>query len=61
VVRQGVDELALRDVFSRRFDDVEVDCYFSTQSPQLQAIGEKYLPHNTFGIVARGHTDQQRQ
>jgi hypothetical protein len=61
VVRQGVDELALRDLFSGRFDDVEVDCYFSTQSPQLQAVGEKYLPDNTFGIVARGHTDKRPQ
>lgn len=61
VVRQGVDELALRDLFSRRFDDVEVDCYFSTQSPQLQVVGEKYLPHNTFGIVARGYTEQRPQ
>jgi 2-polyprenyl-3-methyl-5-hydroxy-6-metoxy-1,4-benzoquinol methylase len=55
VVRQGVDELALRDLLGARFSDVEVDRYFSTQSPLLQAMGEKYLPPNTFGIVARGH------
>jgi 2-polyprenyl-3-methyl-5-hydroxy-6-metoxy-1,4-benzoquinol methylase len=55
VVRQGVDDLALRDLFRARFADVEVDRYFSTQSPQLQRLGEKRFPHNTFGIVARGY------
>lgn len=55
VVRQGVDDVALLDLFGARFREVEVDRYFSTQSPQLQRIGEKLLPSNTFGIVARGH------
>jgi SAM-dependent methyltransferase len=55
VVRQGVDDFALRDLFRARFADVEVDRYFSTQSPQLQTICEKYVPPNTFGIVARGY------
>jgi 2-polyprenyl-3-methyl-5-hydroxy-6-metoxy-1,4-benzoquinol methylase len=55
VVRQGVDDHALQDLFSDRFADVEVDRYFSTQSPQLQAFGGKRFPPNTFGIVARGH------
>ena len=55
VVRQGVDDLALLDLFRLRFADVEVDRYFSTQSPQLQRVFEKYVPPNTFGIVARGH------
>ena len=55
VVRQGVDELALRDLFRARFADVDVARYFSTQSPRLQSIGQKYGPPNTFGIVARGH------
>jgi SAM-dependent methyltransferase len=55
VVRQGVDDIALRDLLGARFADVEVDRYFSTQSPQLQSVCEKYLPPNTFGLVARGH------
>jgi SAM-dependent methyltransferase len=58
VVRQGVDDRALWDLFRARFSEVEFDSYFSTQSSQLQAIGEKYLPHNTFGIVASGYAPQ---
>ncbi len=55
VVRQGVDDFALRQLLGARFADVEVDRYFSTQSPRLQVVGEEYLPANTFGIVARRH------
>jgi SAM-dependent methyltransferase len=60
VVRQGVDEDALLDLFRARFTDVELDTYFSTAAPMLQAIGARYFPHNTFGILARGlkGTDQ---
>jgi SAM-dependent methyltransferase len=55
VVRQGVDECALLDLFRARFTDVELDTYFSsTTFPVLQAIGARYFPHNTFGILARG-------
>lgn len=53
VVRRGVDELALQALLERRFAEVEVDRYFSTQSPLLQSICEKRSPHNTFGMVAR--------
>lgn len=60
VVRQGVDDFALSALFRARFADVEVDRYFSTQSPQLQLLGEKYFPHNTFGIVARGYAQHQQ-
>jgi SAM-dependent methyltransferase len=60
VVRQGVDDFALLDLFRARFADVEVDRYFSTQSPQLQTIFERYMPPNTFGIIARGHTTASR-
>lgn len=54
VVRQGVDECALLDLFRARFTGVELDTYFSTAMPLLQEIGAKYFPHNTFGIMARG-------
>lgn len=54
VVRQGLDDLALAELFTARFTDVEVDRYFSTQSPQLQSLGERFAPANTFGITARG-------
>ena len=55
VVRQGVDDQALRDLFTARFNDVRVYTYFSTQSPVIQSIGAKWLPHNTFGMVATDH------
>lgn len=55
VVRQGVDDDALAGLLRRRFETVEMDRYFSTQSPQLQAVGEKCRPKNTFGLTARGH------
>ncbi|KAA0110375.1 bifunctional 2-polyprenyl-6-hydroxyphenol methylase/3-demethylubiquinol 3-O-methyltransferase UbiG [Mycolicibacterium sp. P1-5] len=54
VVRQGVDDQALMDMFRMRFSEVELDRYFSTQSPLLQKYGQKVVPPNTFGIVARG-------
>lgn len=53
VVRQGVDELALQNLFSSRFATVELDRYFSTQSPLLQKVLERRLPANTFGILAQ--------
>lgn len=58
VVRQGVDELALLDLFGARFSEVKIDTYFSTQSIRLQALGEKHLPANTFGIVARDYSPE---
>jgi len=54
VVRQGVDERALLELFEARFADVELDTYFCTQSLLVQKVGAKYFPHNEFGIVARG-------
>ena len=57
VVRQGVDECALTELLQARFAEVEVDRYFSTHLPLLQAIGTKYFPSNTFGIVASGRKD----
>lgn len=54
VVRDGVDDSVLHDLFQERFKDVEIDRYFSTQSPRIHAIGEKHLPANTFGILAQG-------
>jgi len=57
VVRQGVDDYALRDLFQARFVDVKVDKYFSAISPVLQSVGSKYFPYNMFGIVAHGHKD----
>src|SRR6185503_12413538 len=53
VVRDGVDEDALRDLLAPAFDAVEVQRYWSTQSGLLQAFGERFCPPTTFGLVAR--------
>lgn len=58
VVRQGIDDLALAEMLDSRFADVSVDRYFSTQSPQLQALGRRWFPSNTFGMVARGRINR---
>lgn len=61
VVRQGVDECALAELLRARFAGVDVDRYFSTESPILQAIGARYFPANTFAIVASGRKDLSRK
>lgn len=53
VVRQGVDDHALVDLFDARFESVDVFRYFSTQSPIIQRFGGNSLPHNTFGLLAK--------
>jgi phospholipid N-methyltransferase len=53
VVRDGVDERALHGLLSREFASVSVERYWSTQSPLLQYVGERFGPYSTFGIVAR--------
>lgn len=58
VVRDGVDECALLELFKARFADVELETYFSTASPLVQKVGAKRFPHNTFGIVAHGRGGQ---
>ncbi|NBM16472.1 methyltransferase [Streptomyces sp. GC420] len=52
VVRDGVDEEALREVLATTFEDVEVQRYWSTQSGLLQAVGERFFPPTTFNLVA---------
>ncbi|MFF1598853.1 hypothetical protein ACFVYV_15335 [Streptomyces mirabilis] len=53
VVRQGVDEVTLQKLLEPAFHDVEVQCYRSTQSGALQALGERFGPATTFGLFAR--------
>ncbi|CAM5616053.1 hypothetical protein GCM10010329_18890 [Streptomyces spiroverticillatus] len=53
VVRDGCDERALHGILRHEFASVEVDRYWSTQSPLLQYVGERFGPYTTFGIVAR--------
>ncbi|MDQ0714216.1 hypothetical protein QFZ55_003668 [Streptomyces luteogriseus] len=52
VVRDSVDEDALRDLLAPHFATVEVRRYWSTQSGLLQAVGERLFPPTTFGLVA---------
>lgn len=54
VVRQGVDDQGLKTLLASNFDAVQIDAYWSTQSPALQALGAGRFPPNTFGIVAVG-------
>jgi trans-aconitate methyltransferase len=53
VVRQGVDEIALRQLLTPVFRHVELQRYWSTQSAALQALGERFGPATTFGLFAR--------
>ncbi|MDQ1006967.1 phospholipid N-methyltransferase [Streptomyces sp. V4I23] len=52
VVRHGIDEKALQNLLEPAFGEVKLDCYWSTQSRVLQALGERLAPPTTFGIVA---------
>lgn len=52
VVRDGVDEEALRALLTPEFAEVEVRRYWSTQSGLLQAVGDRLCPPSTFGLVA---------
>jgi trans-aconitate methyltransferase len=53
VVRDGVDEEALRDLLESSFEEVELHRYWSTQSGLLQSVGERCGPPTTFGIIAK--------
>jgi SAM-dependent methyltransferase len=55
VVRDGVDEVAIEELLRPGFETIELERYFSTQSPVLQKIGDLFMPPNTFGILARKH------
>jgi SAM-dependent methyltransferase len=53
VVRDGVDDEALRALLSTRFATVDRWTYWSTQAPLLQAAGTRSRTHTTFGLTAR--------
>jgi 2-polyprenyl-6-hydroxyphenyl methylase / 3-demethylubiquinone-9 3-methyltransferase len=52
IVRNGVDQLAIKELFERRGFDCEVIPYYSTQNSVFQPIGAALGIQNTFGIVA---------
>lgn len=55
VVRDGVDEHAVRDVLRDRFDKVELLPYWSNQLRLVQHLGERLHLANTFGVLATGY------
>lgn len=57
VVRQGVDDVAIEALLRPLFERVEIWRYWSTQSPLLQRIGERYAAPTTFGVIARGRRE----
>jgi SAM-dependent methyltransferase len=52
-VRQGCDEVAIKELLSDRFE-VEIFPYWSTQAPVLQRIFERTSLLTDFGVEARG-------
>lgn len=54
VVRDGVDEEALRELLAKSFNNVTLLPYWSTQSRALQYLGERRGWRSTFGIEAIG-------
>lgn len=53
VVRDGVDEVAIRDLLAPQFSDVEILPYWTCQAPAAQRIGERLGALNTFSLAAR--------
>ncbi len=54
VVRDGVDELALKSELQRWFDDVELVTYWSTQSPVFQRLLARADLASDFCLIGRG-------
>jgi SAM-dependent methyltransferase len=61
VVRNGVDESAIRDLLLKDFAAVQVIPYWSNQSGAVQWIGTRLRLRNTFGILATGLSRSEPQ
>ena len=55
VVRNGVDEEALRTVLERSFEQVRLEKYWSTPAATFQRAGARLGLRNTFMLVAQGN------
>jgi hypothetical protein len=55
VVRNGVDEEAIRQFASEHFEVTEIDKYWSSQGPSQQRLGERLGYVNTFAVFATGY------
>lgn len=53
VVRNGVDQIAIRDLFLKSGFDCEIRPYWSTQSTFFQNWGHRLHLKNTFAIIAQ--------
>ena len=53
-IRAGVNEDAILDLITRRFDAVSLVPYWSNQSAVVQRLGSRLGVDNTFGITAVG-------
>lgn len=53
VVRAGVDEVRLQELLRPEFETVRLVTYWSTQAGWAQALGSRFGPSTTFGVIAR--------
>jgi len=56
-VRDGVDEMAIKNLLERKGYECEIIKYFSTQSSVFQPVGRLLGIKNTFAILARKSRD----
>ncbi|MDP3894585.1 bifunctional 2-polyprenyl-6-hydroxyphenol methylase/3-demethylubiquinol 3-O-methyltransferase UbiG [Nocardioides sp.] len=54
VVRDGVDELAIRDLLAPRFADFDLFTYWASQAPLFQRLGARTSMCTDFGFAATG-------
>ena len=54
VVRQGVDEEAIRTLLADRFGSVEIFRYWASQAPVFQRLGDRSRLVTDFGVEATG-------
>lgn len=54
VVRDGVDEEAIRALCEARFESVEIFSYWASQAPVWQRIGDRTRLVTDFGVEAKG-------
>lgn len=55
VVRDGLDEFAMKTLLQETFTEVELITYWSTQAGWAHHLGARILPPTNFGLIARGH------
>jgi SAM-dependent methyltransferase len=60
VVRNGVDQEAIRDIVQSRFSDVQITRYWSSHARIWQSVGESLGLANTFAVRARDLKTWQR-